>query len=149
MFRSAAAVTVCTLALVGLNAWPATADPPTVRELEIVGPAPMISAACGFPVTRHIFVTIRTYPAPENATPFASHAVIHTTGTFSGPTGRGFSATTNDNVMVRELADGTLVEIDTGHTLSFTGRVYDFGGDSATVSGQTIPASSYCDALAP
>jgi hypothetical protein len=149
MFRSLAAATICASSLVAGNAWPATADQPTVEVREISGPAPVVTAACGFPVTRHIYVTIKTFPAPETATPFDSHAVIHSTGTFTGPTGRGFDVTTNDNIMVRELADGTLVEIDTGQTLSFKGRVYDFGGDSTTVSGQSIDPTSYCGRLAP
>jgi hypothetical protein len=149
MFRSIAACVLSAASLLVVGAAPAEAGQPTVLVREIYGPAPMVTAACGFQVTRHIYVTTRTFPATETATPFDSHVIIQVTGTFTGPTGRGFDIKTTDNIMVRELPDGTLVEIDTGRTLSFTGRVYDFGGDSMTVSGLSIDPTSYCDQLAP
>jgi hypothetical protein len=149
MIRLIAATAVCAASIGAMAAAPAAADQPAVSEFESTGPAPMVTAACGFPVTRDIFITIKTFPAPETTTPFDRHAIIHATGTFTGPTGRSFSATTNDSILVRELSDGTLVEIDAGQTLSFRGRAYDFGGDAMTVSGQSINPASYCDQLAP
>jgi hypothetical protein len=149
MLRLMAACVASAASVLAVTASPAHADQPTVQVRDISGPAPIVTAACGFPVTRHIHVTIKTFPATETPTPFDSHAIIQVTGTYTGPSGRGFDARTTDNIMVRELADGTLVEIDTGRTLSFTGRVYDFGGDSMTVSGLSIDPTSYCDQLAP
>jgi hypothetical protein len=153
MFRQAVAVSVTAASglVTGLlmTTAPANAGPPAVEVFDVEGPAPIVSTACGFAVTRQLHGTLRTFSAPETPSPLDSHALIQITGTYTGPTGRSFDVSTTNNILVRELADGTLVEVDSGRTLSFVGHAYDLGGEAETVHGQSIEATSYCDLLAP
>ena len=139
------------LVAVPLTAAPAGADPPAVVEVHIgPGPAPFFTAACGFPVRSEIVGTSRLFGDPGGASPQVQSALRHLTGTFVGPTGRTLVVTTNVHVVLRERADGTLVEVRTGRISLFqTGRsVLDLATGEQWFVGTTTEVATYCAALA-
>ena len=100
MLRRLLCVLTACLASVVCFALPASADAPQVMEsAHFEGLAPVISAACGFKVTRVLDRYLVSYSD--------KHFMLITLAAFSGPTGRSFSATTKENVIVRTLPDGT------------------------------------------
>ncbi len=108
----------------------------------------MLSNACGFTVSPEMHIVIRTF-ATSAASPVRSREIIHVRATFTGPTGRSFTATTNNHITVRKQPDGSLVEVENGRTLFLSGRRLSVDGELLRVVGHTTDVAEYCAILAP
>jgi hypothetical protein len=134
------------VAAVVAAASPASADAPeVVLRSHLAGPAPALTAACGFEVTRVVDVIVLRYSD--------KHMRGIVTGTWTGPTGRSFTQTNRRNSIVRGLPDGTLAYSVSGHIsiLHVGHELQSFpDGDTVMLSvGHDVPLTSYCDELSP
>lgn len=124
---------------------PASANAPeVVVRSHVEGPAPALTATCGFAVTRVVDVIVLRYSG--------KHMRGIVTGTWTGPTGRSFTQTNRQNSIVRELPDGTLVYSVSGHIsiLHVGHELQSFPDQIVLLSvGHEISLASYCDELSP
>ncbi len=145
MFRRFFCVVAASVAAVVPVASPASADAPeVVVTLHAEGPAPALTAACGFEVTRLVDGYILRYSD--------KHLRGIVTSTWTGPTGRSFTVTNRQNLIVRELPDGTLVYSVSGHIgIQHVGHwLQSIPDETVLLSvGHDIPLTSYCDELSP